>query len=510
MAYARRAGLVSVWRVISTIQLRHRQWSSASLEWQQNLDSTSFKTLQDGKSFPRFQELSLNHKFYRTDASTALQIPEENQAFSWQYEKPKSSSEEEDALHQFNNINETPAKKQWKLADAVREIWQILEKGNADMEETLTQLGVQVTPRLVKTVLDTTSSPSSALRFFQWAKAQPGFRHSTSTCDKLVDVLGRSRDFETLQRVLSERFAECCFYCDKTFSFATARNDDPNLLNKVMEMIERLEISARRHAYETLVASLCKENRVDAAEVVLEKMVSADCAPQMFTFRPLILFCCHKYQMDKLQWVFEMMKMYGCPPGPMCYNLVLRVLCEGSRFAEAAELLESMAKMGCKPNAVTYDIMIQAACMMGRVQGALQLFDRLKEEGINALYRTHTILLVGLFQTRGFKEAHSFLIQHSGKDGILDLNNYEYLIGVCTKSGRWREARHLLMEMKAMDLELLDDQLGNNVLYKNQVSQSGNVVQLLVFHSIWITIIGILIYTVQLTGPVQFDLLDIY
>lgn len=205
-----------------------------------------------------------------------------------------------------------------------------------------------------------------------------------------------------------------------------------------------------------------------------------------------------------------MMKMYGCPPGPMCYNLVLRVLCERNRFAEAAELLESMAKMGCKPNAVTYDIMIQAACMMGRVQGALQLFDRLKEEGINALYRTHTILLVGLFQTRGFKEAHSFLIQHSGKDGILDLNNYEYLIGVCTKSGRWREARHVLMEMKAMDLELLDDQLGNNVLYKNQVSQSGNVVQLLVFHSIWITIIGILIYTVQLTGPVQFDLLDIY
>jgi pentatricopeptide repeat protein len=513
MACVRRVGPISVRRVFSTIQLRPRQWRSSSAEWHQNLDSTSLKTLPNGKSFPRSQELILSHKFYSTDASAALQIPEENQAVSREEENPENkalSSEEEGTLQQLNKIDETPEKKKWKLVDAIREICQVLEKGDAHTEETLTQLGVQITPLLVKTVLDTGSSPSSALRFFQWAKAQPGFRHNTSTYDKLVDVLGRSRDFETLQKVLSERFTECCNNSDKTFSFATVSKDNPNLLNEVMEMIDRLEISARRHAYAKLVAFLFKENHVDAVEVVLEKMARADCAPKMFTFRPLIVFCCQKYRMDKLQWVFEMMKMNGCPPGPMRYNFILRVLCKGNRFEEAAELLESMAKMGCKPNAITYDIMIQAACMMGRVQGALQLFDRLKEEGISPLYGTHAILLDGLFQTRGFNEAYSFLVQQSGKDSILDLNNYEYLIGVCTKSGRGQEARHLLMEMKAKDLELLDDQLGNDVLQKIQVSQSGNVVQLLIFHLICITIIVFLIYTeLQLTGPVQFGLLDI-
>jgi len=476
MACVRRAGLASVRRAFSTVQLRPPQWSSASPEWHQNLDSASFKTFENGKSFPRSQELILSHKFYSMDASSALQIHGENQAVSREDENPESQAlsceEEEDTLHQLNKFDKTPDKKKWKLVDAIKEIWQVLEKGDADMEETLTQLGVQITPRLVKTVLDTTSSPRSALRFFQWVKAQPGFRHSVATYDKLVDVLGRSRDFETLQRVLSERFADCCNNSDNTFSFATVSHDDPNLLNEIMEMIEKLDISARRHAYEKLVASLFKENHVDAAEVVLEKMVSADCAPKTFTFRPLILFCCQKYRMDKLQWVFEMMKMNGCPPGTMCFNFVLSVLCKGKRFAEAAELLESMARMGCKPNAITYDIMIQAACTTGRVQGALQLLDRLKEEGINPLYGTHTILLDGLFQTRGFNEAHTFLIQQSGKDSILDLNNYEYLIGICSKSGRRQEARHLLMEMKARDLELLGDQLGNNVLHKNQVTQA--------------------------------------
>lgn len=467
MASVRRAGLAFVRREFSTVQLRPPRWRSGPPEWHQNMDPTSLKTFPNGKSFPRSQEIILNNKFYSTDASATVQIPEESQAVWREDENPESqalsSEEEEVTLNQLNKFGKTPEKKKWKLVDAIKEIWQVLEKGDADMEETLTQLGVQITPRLVKTVLDTTSSPRSALRFFQWAKAQPGFRHSVSTYDKLVDVLGRSRDFETLQRVLSERFAECCSNSDKTFSFATVSNDDPNLLNEVMEMIKKLEISARRDAYGKLVAALFKENHLGAAEVVLEKMASADCAPNAFTFRPLILFCCQKYQMDKLRWVFEMMKMNSCPPGSLCFNFVLNGFCKGKRFAEAAELLESMAKMGCKPNAITYDILIQTASMMGSVQGALQLFDRLKEEGISPLYRTHMIILDGLFQTRGFNEAHSFLIQQSGKDSILDLNNYGYLIGVCSKSGLGQEARHLLMEMQTKDLEFLDNQLGIDV-----------------------------------------------
>ena len=96
-----------------------------------------------------------------------------------------------------------------------------------------------------------------------------------------------------------------------------------------MEMIEKLEISTRRDAYGKLIADLFKENHLDTAEVVLEKMANADCAPKTFTFRPLILFFYKKYQMDKLRWVFEMMKVNGCPPGSLCFNFVLNGFCKG-------------------------------------------------------------------------------------------------------------------------------------------------------------------------------------
>lgn len=317
------------------------------------------------------------------------------------------------------------------------------------MEETLTQLGVHLTSGLVEMVLDTPRSPSLALRFFQWAKAQPGFKHNSSTYDKIANTLGSYKDFETLQWILSEAFVERCKFSFRTFSFATAWHDDSDLLNEVMEMIEKLELSPRRYAYERLIGALCRKSHVDAALVVLKKMGSVDFAPKMHAYRPLIRVYCKKIQMDKVREVFEMMK--DCPQDSICYNLVLNALCNRKQFAEATEFLRSMVNMGCKLDATTYNIMIRAACETGRIQGALKLFDRLKEEGIKPLYGTYTHLLHGLFQNNGFDKAHSFLIQQSGKNPKLDSVNYTYLIRICHKSGQKEEADKLLMEKEAKE-----------------------------------------------------------
>jgi leucine-rich PPR motif-containing protein len=327
------------------------------------------------------------------------------------------------------------------------EICQVLEKGDEDVEETLTQLGVHLSPGLVLMVLGKTSSPTSALRFFQWAKTQPGFKHNSSTYDKLGNTVGSSKDFETLQRVLWERFVEGGKISFKTFSFVTAWHDDPAMLNEVLEMIKKLELSPRRYAYERLIGALCRKDHVDAALAVLEKIATADCAPRMHAYRPLIQVYCKKNQMDKAQEVFGMMK--DCPQDSSCYNLVLSALCSRKQFAKATKFFQSMVNMGYKPDAIAYDIMICAACETGRIQGALQLFDRLKEEGIKPLYGTYTHLLRGLLQNNGFDKAHSFLIQQSGKDPKLDSVNYTYLIRKCRKSGQKEEADKLLMEKEA-------------------------------------------------------------
>lgn len=446
MACVSRAGLASIRRAFSTFQLRPQLWSSASAEWPQNLDASPLKTFQTGKSFLRSHEFSLSHKFYSTDASARVQIHEETQATLSEDENPELQSLNSEAFAELNKPDESPPKRKWKLVDAIREICQAVEKGDENVEESLTQLGIHLNPQFVRLILKKLDSPCSAMRFFEWAKLQPGFKHDTQTYDMLVNILGRSKDFENLQRVLLERSAACCSNSAEAFLFAAAWHDDADMLNEVMKMFEKLELSLRRDAYEMLIAALCEKNHVNATLRVLEKMASADCAPRMSTYRPLIQVYCQKKQMHKVQEVFEMMK--DSPQDSICYNLVLSALFNMKKFEKATQFLQRMVDMGCKPEAYTYNTMIRAVCKMGDTDLAIRLFDRLEEEGINPLYSTYWYLLDGLLQFRGFDEAHSFLIQQCGKDSKLDTSNYNYLMSACRKSGKWKEAGKLLMEKK--------------------------------------------------------------
>lgn len=450
IACARHAGLASLRRAFATIDLHLQQWSSASPEWPPNLDSTALKIFENCKNSLRFHEPILSYKFYSTDASTTVKIYEESQAVLSEDENPElqslNSEDEDGTLAGSIKADETLDKKKWKLADAIKEMCLAVEKGDGDLDETLNRLGIHLSPLLAWFILGKIDSPNLALRFFQWAKLKPGFKHDTQTYDRLVNILGCSKDFEALQRVLAERSAACCSNSAEVFSFATNWHDDSDMLNKIMEMFEKLELSLRRDAYEMLIASLCRNNYVNAALMVLEKMASSDCAPRLSTYRPLIKLYCRKNKMDKVQEIFEMMK--DSPQDSLCYNLVLSALCDRKKFEEVTQFHQSMVERGCKPDAHTYNIMIRAACKMGNIEGAIQLLDRLKEEGINPLYASYWHLLDSLLQSKGFDEAHSFLIQQCGNDSKLDTSNYNYFIGACRKSGRQEEFHNLLLEKK--------------------------------------------------------------
>lgn len=444
MACVRRVGPDLVKLAFSKTQLRPLLWRSAPEEWYQNLDLTPLKTFQNGKNCFRDHEFVSSHKSYVTDsferedkeeedslpelgktdetpgkkkwdlaaaAREMCQILEKRDEdtgealtqlgvqltprlvkmvlnktsslssvlrfLQWAKTQPRF----EDDSSTYDKTVEALEKKKWKLEDARREICQVVEKGHGDMEATLTQLGVQVTPELVNQVFVEINSPSSALRLFQWAKLQPGFKHLTSIYDSLTNILGHSKDFEALQRVLTERLAVSC-YSAKTFSFATAWHNDLDMLNEFMEIFEKLKPPIRRFAYEMLIVALCKENHINAAIVALEKMARSGCAPNMQTYHPfirLIQVYCQYNQMGKVDEIFERMK--DCPRDSICYRIVVSALCNRKQFAEIVEFIRRMDNMGYKPDAFTYNILVRAACNLGGIQSALQLFDRLKEEG---------------------------------------------------------------------------------------------------------------------------------
>lgn len=312
-----RSGRAFIRRVFSATHLRHQNWSSVTSQWHRNSDSRALKIFQNGKSFLPFDELIFSHKFYSTNASATVQISGNTQSTSDKEESPKSqalsSKKQVDSLPKSNKPNKS--KKVWTLMGLKRAICKVLEKGDTDMEETLTKLDFWPSPQIVimVLVLDRKVSPTLARRFFQWATLQPGFKHNIPTYDALIRNIARSKDFNALQMVFSDRLGADVGLSVRTFMFAIDWHDDPNLLNEVIKIIEKMPFSTRIRSYNLLIRVLCPKN-VNAALSVLEKMVIVDCAPETITFRPFIKFYRRHKQMDKVQEIYETMKIFGCPP----------------------------------------------------------------------------------------------------------------------------------------------------------------------------------------------------
>lgn len=353
-----------------------------------------------------------------------------------------------------------------QLEETRNEICKIVENAEKSMEEALTLMGTRLTSELVTMVLSSLNSLQLALRFFQWAKAQPGFKPNSAMYDELVNIAVRCKDFEALKMLLTERVADTCFNSAKTFSFATAWHDDAEMLGKVTETIKQLKNLAQKNAYDMMVFALCKEDYVDSATSVLKDMYKAGCALTPLTFRPLLVAHGRNNRMVEVHEVFKFMNEMGCPPDVTCYNFVLRKLHQNEQFAEADKFFKMMVNtFGCKPDHVTYDILVLEACRAGKMEDATRHFGRMKEDGLKPLHCTYTNLINGFFQLDGFEKAYAFVRQESGKNDSLDVNNYSFLIRTCTKLGNYREAHDVLMEMKAKNLKT-DHRLCNDVLEK--------------------------------------------
>lgn len=446
-------------RVAASTALRHCRL--VTLERLQPMETINPKVFLNGMYCAHFHASN----FYLSNTLPNVEIPVRTIEFSG--DEDLKSQGENTLIHEATL--QKPAKKneiKQQLEETRNEICKIIENDEKNMEETLMLTGTRLTSELLMMVLSNLNSLESALRFFQWAKGQPGFKPNSAMYDELVNIAGRCKDFETLELLLTERIADHCFNSAKTFCFATVWHNDAEMLGEVTETINQLEKFAQKNAYDMLVAALCKEDYVDSAISVLKEMFKAGCALTPFTFRPLLVAHGRNHRIAEVHEAFKFMKKMNCPPDVSCFNFVLRKLYQNEKFAEAEKFLRMMVNTyGCKPDHVTYDILILEACKARKIEDAIRHFGRMKGDGLKPMHCTYTNLINGIFQVSGFEKAYAFVREQSGKDDRLDLTNYSFLIRSCSKLGNYREAHDVLMEMKAKNLKT-DHRLCNEVLEK--------------------------------------------
>lgn len=275
--------------------------------------------------------------------------------------------------------------------------------------------------------------------------------------DDLVNTAGRSGDLETLRHLLNKRVKDGCFTTSKTFNFITTSEDSLSLLDGLSQTLSRLDKGfTRKSAYDSLIARLCKLDRIDESLRLVETMARGDYGLNSCSFHPILNLLTRKRRMDEAWRVVDIMKEIGVLPDLTAYNYFLMTYCFVGDLAMVAQILMRMEEEEMRADTRTYDALVLGACKAGKVEGALVLLRRMEDDGLRMLLSTCNYVMDAIWSVGCYEQAMKFVRIYSGKDTWMDKESYGCLANRLIKLQRLEEAMKVLEEMQRMGLSMGD------------------------------------------------------
>ncbi|KAK9930849.1 hypothetical protein M0R45_018157 [Rubus argutus] len=188
-----------------------------------------------------------------------------------------------------------------------------------------------------------------ALGFFTWANNQTGYRHPPEAYNSMVDILGKSKNFELMWDVVKEMDRiEGGYVTLETMTKVFRRLAKAGKHQEAIEAfrgMERFGVSKDVVALNTLMASLVKERRVEhAQEAFLEFKESIPV--NAHTFNILIHGWCKNRKLDIARKTMEEMESHGFCPDVFSYSSLIEAYCSDKDFRKVDEVLSEMKGKG--------------------------------------------------------------------------------------------------------------------------------------------------------------------
>ncbi|KAG0491137.1 hypothetical protein HPP92_008000 [Vanilla planifolia] len=290
----------------------------------------------------------------------------------------------------------------------------------------------------------------SALAFFQWAGSRPGYRHTSCTYDKMVDLLGKMKQMDQMWDLV-EKMRTGGFMTLETVAKIMRRLAGARRWREAIRFfddLERLGFEKDTKSMNLLLDTLCKERKVELArEIFIE--LKAHIPVDAYTFNIFVHGWCIVQRIEEALWTTQEMKGYGFHPSVITYSSILKAYCNQSNFCKVYELLDQMVAEGCPPNAVTYTIVIKSLARSHDVEDVLNVVNRMKSSGCSPDTRFYNTLINILGNAGRLDDAlHIF-------DGVMELNgvcrdlsSYNIMISLFCQHDKEQEAIHVLNEMK--------------------------------------------------------------
>lgn len=289
--------------------------------------------------------------------------------------------------------------------------------------------------------------------------ASPG-RRTCVEFDNLIYEAGKSGDFEAVRRLLNSRVVNACFNTTATFKFLTNTDSYSSSLEDLRRILPQTDPGyTRKHAYETLIARLCKLGRIDDALVLINDMATGKFELSTSIFHPILNTLTKKNKFEEAWRVVELMRSHALPVDVTSYNYFLTSHCYDGDVAEANKVLRKMEEEEegvMSPDTRTYDALVLGACKSGKVEAAMAILRRMEDEGLSVLYATHAYVIGELLESGYYALSVEFVMAYAGKDKRLDEENLGSLASKLIKRKRFKEAKLVLKEMSVRGLRMGD------------------------------------------------------
>ncbi|GMH31086.1 hypothetical protein Nepgr_032929 [Nepenthes gracilis] len=291
---------------------------------------------------------------------------------------------------------------------------------------------------------------NSALGVFRWAETRPCFEHAPEAYDLMVDILGKMRRFDEMEKLVDE-MRQRKLVTLKTVAkimrrFAGA--DQWEHAARIFDELETFGLMKNTESVNLLLDTLCKEKQVEwAREIFLQ--LKSHIPPTAHTFNIFIHGWCKVNRVDEAHWTIQEMKGHGFHPCVISYSTIIQSYCQQSNYSKVYELLDEMAVAGCPPNVVTYTTIMCWLTKSENFDGALQIAKRLKSIGCKPDTLFYNAFIHALGRAGRVREAVDVFKVEMPKNSVTpNTSTYNTMIAMLCHHGRPQDALDFLKDME--------------------------------------------------------------
>ncbi|KVI09427.1 putative pentatricopeptide repeat-containing protein At5g06400, mitochondrial [Cynara cardunculus var. scolymus] len=345
------------------------------------------------------------------------------------------------------------------VSPIVHEVTQILRggEGEASIEERLDDMDVEFDSEVVDKVLKRCFKvPDLALRFFNWIKLKNESFVTTATYNTMIYVLGESKKFEVVEKLLDEMEKNLCKKDIKTWTILISHYGKSNAIGKVLLLFENMKKSGFEPdlaVYKVMLRTLCSSKKTSIAMEFYKEMVSKEMEPDSSLYKLLLHCLACSGDIDAIHVIADDMIRISQIPEQEVYTSMLKSFCISGRIKEALEVIKDMKNKDIVIETEHFEMLVKGMCHADRISDALEIVDILKRRDI-VDKKMYGIVINGYLRRNNVSKA--LQVFHSLKDcgQIMTLSTYTELMQHLFRTSEFEKGFDLYNTMLETGLEL--------------------------------------------------------